>query len=559
MKGFPQRSPSGAQRSPLASGSGISSSSPSASSSSSPNHHFSFTGALMTGARQLPYSPISSPRSPSSNGASREYPNGFDQVLETPITLRDLEARIRSYGLSDEGRQRWWPQLPIICKNERLKSSDPAIDRWHSMFATPHMVEKRYREAVHLTMSKCAGTSSHLATSLFSADINKPGMDKVGEIVALLISANVLKLEDLPFVAPLLYRVCTILPRADQVHSLVHKMYHEPEQEGNQIQSQCYVNVNIQEYRATLSVFRAVLRKLLPKQVAILNAIDACCDFYLHRIFVGLFSDVVEEKIATKILDCYLLEGETCLLRFGYALLAYFSTEITAERFQSGDEFWTFVFHASHQINFEELSATAYETGQTKNGKLFSRFTKPTPSGYFAKATVRSLKTEAAKLLQEFSETEYEAYMTGVCTRSVTTTKFDYSMMLQSLILSTPAAINLSTYMRQVRATPSSFRLAYRSAFDGCRLRKLLESTGLSWPCILLLRASKTGATFGAYLNCPLSPPDNTIRGDRGCFLFRLDGINANRYFAVGLQVRCVTYRLPLFDIFCCRVCILCE
>jgi hypothetical protein len=563
--------------------------------------------------------PSQSPHHQQANHASsfsyshQQYPNGYDAVLETPnLSIKEISTMIQRYGLSAEGRQRWYPHLPDICNT--------GIDAWRATLLmgngsmrgsvinganATRIMEKQYRDAMYrLTLGLTQYGAVQLGGALSASDAPAAGLDKMGLIVALLQSEGYItsasthrsSFQDdgsdggggrniLPFIAPLLYRLCLTVPSTNQVfHMMTQILNTGAHDQDNSSHSDSvtgpgnYLNVtSVLEYRALVSVFRALLRKLLPQSVIVLlSSIDALCDFYLHRIFVGIFFDVFAQKdshtharhgkhshhqhvhtndqLAHKILDCYLLEGETCLLRFGYAVISYFTanTDTTINvipananeedaqirskrRFESGADFWSYVYHASARVTFEELAAVAYNTNSELTPKrslkrmLTSTFNIAFSASYFSPQTVNGLKSEAkALLVQQQREQQQQgdegmdslaaetaAYMAGVCTQSVTHSKFDYSMLMQSLVLNNAQAIKLCTFMRQgtiraflfihiraligfniyfctcaVRATPSSFHMAFRSVVDGCSLRRLLECSGLQYPCVLLLRAA---------------------------------------------------------------------
>lgn len=73
-------------------------------------------------------------------------------------------------------------------------------------------------------------------------------------------------------------------------------------------------------------------------------------------------------------------------------------------------------------------------------------------------------------------------------------------------------------------------KLKFSTYSHGWNLSTLYAMVENFYPCLILFKTVELEAVFGVYISCNISPPSNQIRGDGGCFVFRLDGPNGACY-----------------------------
>ena len=86
--------------------------------------------------------------------------------------------------------------------------------------------------------------------------------------------------------------------------------------------------------------FRKVLEKNMPKTHRSLRDIGALEDEFLNMMFRDFFRELLSPEQVLHIVDAFLLEGTSVLLRFAMGLVFAYKKDIKAAKFSSGHEFW---------------------------------------------------------------------------------------------------------------------------------------------------------------------------------------------------------------------------
>lgn len=217
---------------------------------------------------------------------------------------------------------------------------------------------------------------------LRNPQLDRPGIDKVGDLMAIFANSSVvMKADDMMMIAPLVYHLAATISRIDTCYCIVDDMLKS---------NGWYVDRLMSDYRIKLRTFRFMIQQLMPQTYAKMVEIQAIADEHLHKIFVGLFFDILSHDHAMRILDLFMLEGEKILFRFGYAILYLFKRQAKTMNFKSADDFWKFISDNSQNIEFRVLSDVAFENNRTSLGKFF----QPT---LFSRQQINNMKDQARR------------------------------------------------------------------------------------------------------------------------------------------------------------------
>lgn len=138
----------------------------------------------------------------------------------------------------------------------------------------------------------------------FNHNLDRPGVEKVADIINLLGNAKACEKESFVLIAPLIFHLCSMLRRADFCFCIIEDILRTKD---------WYVDKSIKDYRAKLMSFREFVRVLMPQTYFVLNDLGALADEYLHKIFVGLFFEILSHAHAMRIMDSYLV-SKVCIV-----------------------------------------------------------------------------------------------------------------------------------------------------------------------------------------------------------------------------------------------------
>lgn len=271
-------------------------------------------------------------------------------------------------------------------------------------------------------------------------------------------------------------------------------------------------------HRCRLHAFRKALRVNMPKTFEILNSLRALEDQYLNLIFVEFFGALLRPEHVSRILDCYFNEGLKILFRYGLGFFKAYKQHIKSGEFKSGEEFWSFARSNKSSANFAEVEEAAFERKVSVLDKVVrtSRFV-------LSMANLKQYISEGRGALGEGGSEPLR--LVSIDPRTANT---DAMVRCSSLLSRDEAAMLVEALPESVKN--SGFDLKYATHRDGWSLDTLYAKVGTHYPCIVLIRALKCDAVFGAYLSSPLSPPSKASRGDGTCFVFRLNGSKPRVY-----------------------------
>lgn len=278
------------------------------------------------------------------------------------------------------------------------------------------------------------------------------------------------------------------------------------------------------EHRVKIFSFQDLVEVVMPATYRGLMAIKALTDEFLNHIFVGLFFSLLPREHAYRILDCFLLEGGKILYRYGIALISMFKAEIKANKFKSGEMFWSHVATYCHSNYFEseELHSLAFDKRDQTFLKVLSRKRK------INRRNISELKSQIRDPLEKSmgltkNSTGTIKLSTDICILAAVSTWFDRTLWSQSSILDTTMAIKLQLYLTEAmqlkplkiekykekekekekgsvnptcpqtsvpRPLPSvhDMRLVFSSTLHGRSLSTLYDMVAGHYPCALLIR-----------------------------------------------------------------------
>ena len=276
-------------------------------------------------------------------------------------------------------------------------------------------------------------------------------------------------------------------------------------------------------HRCRLFAFRKALKINMPRTFSTLNNVRALEDRYLDLIFVEFFGPLLRPEHIARVLDCYFNEGVKILFRFGLGFFKAYKHSIKSGQFKSGEDFWDFARSNSDSAPFMEMVEGAFERKVSVVDKVVrtSRFV-------LSMANLRQYMSEGKSSLGESGSEPLR--LSSVDPRTANTD----AMVRCSTLLSRDEAVMLVEALPEA-VKNSGFDLKYATHRDGWSLDTLYAKVGTYYPCIILIRALKSDAVFGAYLSAPLSPPSKASRGDGSCFVFRLNG-NKPRVYRWALE-----------------------
>lgn len=384
---------------------------------------------------------------------------------------------------------------------------------------------------------------SEFTSSVAGITTVSAGVNKLGDVVRILLTLHKIKSMDIFLVIPFAYRLCSIIPQIHTCLRIICDMMNKPDK---------YMYPSVVEHCTRLTAFRELVRLAFPKTYAVLQKLDALSDRLLAKIFVGLFFDVLVHEHAMRILDMYMICGDEIVFRYGLALLRIFKKQIKSGAYQSGEDFWNSIKRQQRTVDFQALSIVAFEEDR-------SLITRQPPTKY-SRAQILAAKSKYSRAtigrISSMTEFSLHQLYNTVFMESSASTWFDDSLWRRSALLNTTQAVNLQIFLGEILMSPNAFQRVFSTAVDGFSMQTMLEraeASSLKGPCLLLLRTKKHGVTLGAYVSCPLSKVvgDKSaqalgvvgsgevvgrggvggVGGDPTCFVFRFDK-KSKRYFS---------------------------
>lgn len=468
------------------------------------------------------------------------------------------------HGFTSDERAELYPRLPRI-----ILDGTQVLDMKYSDLLLS--CEKKFKNDVRAyeIERKLRGISIDPRSKLMRGKLDRPGVEKVYDVISILTFRFRINAEDICLVEPLVYHVAAVVLRIDACFSACSDMIRK---------ANWYITPTLLEHRVKIFSFQDLVEVVMPVTYHCLMAIRALTDEFLNHIFVGLFFSLMRRDHAYRIFDSFLLEGGKILYRYGIALISMFKKLIKAGEYKSGEQFWsevsikcnsdTFSFDALHELAFgkssrfsvlvSKLTSRNYKINRRNIAELKDQIRDPLEKSMILQGdTSGSLKLSA-----------------DISIIAAASTWFDRSLWSQSMILDTAMSIKLQLYLAEALSlrksdhlsiqsesnkditesevsdprrgeyphpqtsrifslpgTPivQSIKLVFSSAKHGRSLSTLYDMVAGRAPCVLLLRSMHKQAVIGVYVSCSIAPSHKTgvfdQRGDSSCFCFRLNSV----------------------------------
>ena len=153
---------------------------------------------------------------------------------------------------------------------------------------------------------------------------------------------------------PFLSLVHSVLPdQAELVYILVDQVLSD---DGR------FSDFTMDAVRGNNHAFRKVLEKNMPKTHRSLSEIGALEDDFLALIFRDFFKDLLAHEQALQVVDAFLLEGTSALLRFAMGLVFAYKKDIKSGKFSSGAEFWDLLRTQDAKNRFSAMRDYAFNS-----------------------------------------------------------------------------------------------------------------------------------------------------------------------------------------------------
>jgi hypothetical protein len=124
--------------------------------------------------------------------------------------------------------------------------------------------------------------------------------------------------------------------------------------------------------RGNHHAFRKILEKNNPKTFKILNDIGALQDEYLNLMWVEYFKPLFARLYTASIMDSFMLDGTSSLLRYGIGLVCAYKKSIKANKYATGAAFWEAVKQQNDKDIFVAMQDFAFDTKVTGPLRLLS-------------------------------------------------------------------------------------------------------------------------------------------------------------------------------------------
>jgi hypothetical protein len=205
--------------------------------------------------------------------------------------LSTVVESVRLNGLSERGREVWYPLFPRIIKD----GSQVMID----LPGLSQSVGSSWRSTTQSFKKSTVGYE-------ISEEVNRPGIGKVGDLSTALLHAKLLSSEDVRAMAILINKISESVSRIDFCFDILSKI-------GDL--TSWYIDPNPTEHRANLEAFKYLIQARNPKTCKLLQSIGALNHVYIHDIFLGMFFPILPAHMAFRILDSFMIEGKKVLFR----------------------------------------------------------------------------------------------------------------------------------------------------------------------------------------------------------------------------------------------------
>jgi Rab-GTPase-TBC domain len=211
-----------------------------------------------------------------------------------------------------------------------------------------------------------------------------------------------------------------------------------------------YITATMLEHRVKIFSFQDLVFLVMPATYQCLMTLKALTDEFLNNIFVGLFFSLLPKEQAYRILDSFLLEGGKILYRYGIALISMFKVSIKANKYETGEQFWSDVATTcnAESFNFDELHSLAFDKTSKSFLRMLSRKRK------INRRNICELKNQIRVPLEKsMAGTKNSSgtlkLATDICILAAVSTWFDKELWAQSSILDVAMAIKLQLYLTE--------------------------------------------------------------------------------------------------------------
>ena len=318
--------------------------------------------------------------------------------------------------------------------------------------------------------------------------------------------------EEISLVSPLVWHLLLLSRRREVVFCAVQDVLRAAKCRN---ESSCANLYSLSEQCISTETLRRLLALTMPRTHSVLIEMGALSDVSLSFIFVALMYPLLRTEHADRVFDCFLLEGEKILFRFGLAFFSLYKKKIKDRLWPNGETFWLYVQseEARNSIDFEGLYRQAFPPRLFGGGLRLKR--------HLNRRTLEKIKNEVRAEGSRKGRSDV-----GLALALSTWWRADM-FPSESRILGRhrELSVRLQDFLREQRMAASSqaYNLAFSTWRDGWKTETLLSKAADLSPCILLLRTLRTRTTIGVYTSCALGA-DRGVQQDLTCFCFRLDG-----------------------------------
>jgi Rab-GTPase-TBC domain len=231
--------------------------------------------------------------------------------------------------------------------------------------------EKKFKNDVkaYELERKIRGMPIDLRSKLIKGRLDRPGVEKVYDVISILSFRYRISSDDIYLLEPLVYHVAAVVRRIDACFSICSDILRKAD---------WYITPTMLEHRVKIFSFQDLVELVMPVTYQYLMALKALNDEFLNHIFVGLFFSLMPKPYAYRILDSFLIEGGKILYRYGIALISIFKKQVKSEQFRSGEQFWAYVAAYCHSqaFDFEALHTIAFSKNKRFIFRILSRMSK---------------------------------------------------------------------------------------------------------------------------------------------------------------------------------------
>lgn len=83
---------------------------------------------------------------------------------------------------------------------------------------------------------------------------------------------------------------------------------------------------HVKELKHRIDIFNDYFKKLMPELYHYFQVVDVTSDLFLIDWMLSLYSKHIDQEIAARVWDCFMLDGEFFGIKVGIAVLKYFES-----------------------------------------------------------------------------------------------------------------------------------------------------------------------------------------------------------------------------------------